>query len=131
MTRCRDAELGSGDAASVAGFGAPVGERVGEIVDQVVDFGRGGVVHWEGFLPQERVAELEDGADGHGGSSQFSVLSSQFSASSSSQLLGDFTTSVADGLCLRRSGQARPDGRMRLSLRDFVRSPRCGGVEQA
>jgi hypothetical protein len=62
----RYAELGSGDAASVASDGAPVGEGVGEIADEVADFGSRGVFHWSGLLPQERVAELEDGPDGHG-----------------------------------------------------------------
>ncbi len=56
-----DAELGGGDAASVAGGGAPVGESVGEILDQRGDFGGARVRDWERFLSQDWIAELEDG----------------------------------------------------------------------
>src|SRR5579863_4078965 len=46
------AELWSGDAASVAGFGAPVGEGVGEVLNQSADFARCGVLDGDRFLPE-------------------------------------------------------------------------------
>jgi len=61
----QDSELRSGDAASVAGCHTPVSQGVGQILDQVVDLACGGVLHRNGFLPQERVTELEDGANRH------------------------------------------------------------------
>ncbi|MFZ1158450.1 MAG: hypothetical protein WAO10_11765 [Candidatus Sulfotelmatobacter sp.] len=61
-----DAELGGGDAASVAGGGAPVGQGVGEVLDKGGDFGGGGICDCEGFLAEDGVAELEDGAERHG-----------------------------------------------------------------
>jgi len=57
----KNTDLGSGYAASVPGFGAPMGESVGEIGDQVPDLRRGWVIDTRAVLPQERVDELQDG----------------------------------------------------------------------
>ena len=65
MTRCEYTELWCGDAASVAGGGAPVGEGVGKVRYQRGDFGGVGSFDWARFLPQDRVAELEDGSNRH------------------------------------------------------------------
>ena len=40
-----------------------MGERVGEISNQVADLVRRGIFYPRRLLPQERVAELEDGAN--------------------------------------------------------------------
>jgi hypothetical protein len=66
------AELGSRDAAAVAGNGTPVRKSIGEMLNQNAGFVRRRVFHSYGLLPQERVAELQDGADWHG---DFPVLS--------------------------------------------------------
>jgi len=64
-------ELGSGDATSVAGGRAPVGERVGEIFHKSSDFGSGGI-----FNRQRDLAELDDPAEGQLWSIHLPVLSS-------------------------------------------------------
>src|ERR1700733_7103570 len=58
--------LRRGNAPAVSRCCTPVGERVGEIVDQRSDFGSGGIANRQCDFPQPRVAELQDALDRHG-----------------------------------------------------------------
>jgi hypothetical protein len=54
-------QLRGRDAPAVSGGGAPVRERVGEVVDESSNFGSGGILNRQCDFPQAWVAELEDG----------------------------------------------------------------------
>src|SRR5215467_12069265 len=59
------AQLRSGNTPAIARGCAPVRQRVSQVRHQFSGLAGGGVAHPRTLLPQERIAELQDGTDGH------------------------------------------------------------------